>query len=69
MSTLQRHPQTLPHLRAHRGRGNLFLRHVERVGCIVYVLDLSGGQPDGTSLLTLPPAQQLAVLQVGGWGK
>lgn len=48
-----------------RGRGNLFLRHIERVGCIAYVLDLSGGQQEGQHpLLALPPAQQLAVLQV-----
>jgi len=42
----------------------MFLRHVERVGCIAYVLDLSGGQKEGDSLLDLTPAQQLAVLQV-----
>ena len=48
-----------------RGRGNLFLRHIERVGCIAYVVDLSGGQQEGHHpLLALPPAQQLRVLQV-----
>ena len=47
---------------AGRGRGNAFLRHVERSRCLAFVLDLSGGQAG--ALLTLEPAAQLQVLQV-----
>lgn len=67
---VQRHLLTSKRSHVHvccRGRGNLFLRHVERVSCIAYVLDLSGGQPEGSPLIALTPAQQLAVLQVCVW--
>jgi hypothetical protein len=47
---------------ADKGRGNEFLRHIERTRCLAYIVDLSGG-PGG--LVALTPVQQLAVLQVG----
>ena len=48
-----------------KGRGNEFLKHIERTRVLAYVIDLSGGP---NSLVTLMPAQQLAVLQVSSRG-
>eukprot|EP00798_Chlamydomonas_sp_ICE-L_P003786 gene3786-13854_t len=42
------------------GRGNAFLRHVERSRCLALIVDLSGGQPG--ALVGLSPAAQLQVL-------
>ena len=49
-----------------RGRGNEFLRHLERVRCIAYIVDLTGGR-EANTLVELTPEEQLQVLQVGGW--
>lgn len=34
---------------ANRGRGNAFLRHIERCHCLAYVIDLSGGSSSSGS--------------------
>ncbi|GFH31892.1 OBG-type G domain-containing protein, partial [Haematococcus lacustris] len=54
-------PGLLAGAHENRGRGNEFLRHVQRVRCVAYVLDLTGGQPG--SLSDRPPAEQLSVLE------
>lgn len=44
-----------------RGKGNQFLKHIDRTRCLAYVVDLSG-RPD--RLVTKAPWEQLKVLQV-----
>lgn len=60
--TLADVPGLLEGAHAGRGRGAAFLAHLSRAGCLVYVLDLSGGTPD--ALVREAPGQQLQVLQV-----
>ncbi|MEW5307253.1 MAG: hypothetical protein WDW36_009661 [Sanguina aurantia] len=55
-------PGLLGGAHANVGRGNAFLRHVERTRCLAYIVDLSGGSAP-SSLLQLTASQQLAVLQ------